>query len=271
MTTETTTHAATTPQAFEPKPPATVRGVVTSPAFQMAVAKALPSHLGAERFLRVAMTAINRNPALADTTPASFCGCILTAAQMGLEPDGRLAHLIPYKNTCTLILDYKGKVELAMRTGLIANIHAAVVHEGDIFSYSMGEIKDHVPHFVRRDKDKPADAGKVWAAYAVVKFKDGTSKAEVLSVEEVEAVRKRSRAGSSGPWVTDWNEMAKKTAFHRCSKWIPTSPEYRDAMDRDFDTIEQDEARDITGEVSASVAGVMAGHRISEGADFPEA
>jgi recombination protein RecT len=263
MTTETTA----APAAITPKPPATVRAVLASQTFESAIAKALPSHITPERFLRVAMTAINKTPALQDCTPASFALSILTAAQMGLEPDGRLAHLIPYGNTCTLILDYKGKVELAMRTGNVANIHAAVLYEGDIFEYDMGEVKRHVPWFIRRDADKPAKAGEVWGAYAVVRFKDGTSKAEVLSRDEVEAVRTRSRAGKSGPWVTDWNEMAKKTAFHRCSKWIPTSPEFRDAMDRDGDSFDPPE-RDITADVQAS--NVLRDFRLSEGSDVPE-
>lgn len=263
MTTENTTPAVGTA-----KPPATVRAVLASDTFARAVARALPSHMTHDRFMRVAMTAINKTPALQDTTPASFCLAILTAAQMGLEPDGRLAHLIPYGNTCTLILDYKGKVELAMRTGTIANIHAAVIHEGDLFSFDMGEVRQHVPWFIRRDAAKPEKEGEVYAAFARVLFKDGTSKAEVLSRDEIEAIRKRSRAGNSGPWVTDWNEMAKKTAFHRCSKWIPTSPEFRDAMDRDEDSFVPQE-KDITASVEAS--DVLRDFRLSEGTDQPEA
>lgn len=268
MTNETTTPAATTPQAIQPKPPATVRAILESGAFERAISRALPSHMTAARFVRIAETATRKTPNLVDCTPASFALSILTAAQMGLEPDGRQAHLIPYGKVCTLILDYKGKVELAMRTGKISTIHADVIHDGDIFEFSTGEIKSHVPWFIRRDADKPAKAGEVWGVFAVVKFKDGTSKAEVLSRDEVEAIRKRSRAGNSGPWVTDWNEMAKKTAFHRCSKWIPISPEFRDAMDRDGDSYEPPE-RDITASVEAS--DVLRDFRLGEGTDVPEA
>ncbi len=56
-----------------------------------------------------------------------------------------------------------------------------------------------------------------------------------MSKDEVEAIRKRSRSGSSGPWVTDWNEMAKKTVFRRHSKWLPLSPDLRDAIEKDED------------------------------------
>ena len=54
-----------------------------------------------------------------------------------------------------------------------------------------------------------------------------------MSVDEIEAIRRRSKAGNSGPWVTDWNEMAKKTVFRRLTKWLPLSPEFRDAVEAD--------------------------------------
>ena len=58
-----------------------------------------------------------------------------------------------------------------------------------------------------------------------------------MTTAEIESVRKRSRSGESGPWKTDWSEMAKKTVFRRCSKWLPMSPELADALDRDDDKI----------------------------------
>jgi recombination protein RecT len=66
---------------------------------------------------------------------------------------------------------------------------------------------------------------------------DGVTKCEVMSRDEVESIRKRSKAGGSGPWVSDWCEMAKKTAFRRASKWLPLSPEINDAFDKDQDRI----------------------------------
>jgi recombination protein RecT len=66
---------------------------------------------------------------------------------------------------------------------------------------------------------------------------DGVTKSEVMSKDEVESIRKRSKAGGSGPWVTDWCEMAKKTAFRRCSKWLPLSPDINEAFERDDDRI----------------------------------
>ena len=227
-----------------------LRNEIESPAFRDAVAKVLPKILPPERFVRVACTAMTRTPKLRECDRASFFSAMLSLAQTGLEPDGRRAHLIPFENRkrgvveCQLIIDYKGLAELAMRSGLLSYLHADVVRDGDLFDYSLGEIRQHVPHFLRRDANKPEKAGDVFAAYALAKFKDGSAKAEVMSADDVEAIRRRSRAGQSGPWVTDWNEMAKKTAFRRLSKWLPLSPEYRDALDADAD--EPDALRGVT-------------------------
>ena len=209
----------------------TIRDRLNSDDFKDAVAKALPKHLTPDRFLRVAITALTKTPKLAQCDQASFFGALLTLSQYGIEPDGRNAHLIPYGTTCQLILDYKGIVELVMRTGKVSKLHADVVCENDDFEYDLGQI-------VRHKIDLRKDRGEVFAAYATCQFKDGATSAAVMSKQEIDAVRNRSRAGKSGPWVTDYNEMAKKTAFRRLSKWLPLSAEVRDLMAKDDDIID---------------------------------
>jgi len=217
--------------------PKTLKSLLMTESVKEQIATALPSHMTADRMVRAAMTAMLRTPKLAQCDQTSFMQCMLTLSQLGLEPDGRTAHLIPFENRkegrvdCQLIVDYKGLVELVQRSGKVSTIHADVVCENDDFEYDMGEIKRH-----RVDLRKPR--GKVYAVYTRIVMKDNTCKCEVMSREEVDAVRGRSRAGQSGPWVTDWNEMAKKTVFRRASKWLSLSPELRDAVQVDDDQFE---------------------------------
>ena len=214
----------------------TIKDRLQGDDFKEAVAKALPKHLTPDRFLRVAVTALTKTPKLAQCDQASFFGALLTLSQYGLEPDGRCAHLIPYGTTCQLILDYKGIVELVMRTGLVSKLHADIVCEHDQFEYDRGEITSH-----KIDLRQPR--GEMFAAYATCQFKDGAKSAAVMSKDEIDAIRNRSRAGKSGPWVTDYNEMAKKTAFRRLSKWLPLSSEVRDLMAKDDDVIDVETTR----------------------------
>lgn len=210
----------------------TIRDLVSGDAFKDQVAMALPRHLTPERFIRVALTALNRTPALMQCTQQSLFQCLLDLSALGLEPDGRRAHLIPFNNRksgsviCTLIVDYKGLAELVLRSGDVTYIHSDVVCENDEFSYNMGQIEKHAINF-REPR------GEVYAAYAIAKMKSGDTSTCVMSKEDVESIRKRSKAGSFGPWITDWNEMAKKTAFRRLSKWLPLSPEIREQIEAD--------------------------------------
>lgn len=229
MTTENT-QVAKAADAQLAKAPTTVRGWIESADFQAQIAKALPRHLTPDRMIRVALTALTRTPKIADCTPASVCKCLLDLSSAGLEPDGRRAHLIPYGKECTVIFDYKGLAELAMRSGQVSNIHADVVCENDKFEADTGRVSHKV--------DYKNPRGKVYAAYCLIRFKDGSEKAEVMSMDEIEAIRKRCRAGNSGPWVTDFNEMAKKTAARRTFKWVPLSPEIRDVVEKDADVID---------------------------------
>jgi len=211
----------------------TLKQTLTSEAMREQFAKALPSHLSPERFIRIALTALTRTPKLADCTQASLMRCLLDLSALGLEPDGRLAHLIPYGKDCTLIIDYKGLVDLARRSGV--TIRAEVVCEHDQFDWVNGVVTHRV------DWRKPR--GEVQAVYAEGSMKDGEIQTATMTRDEVDAIRKRSKSGGNGPWVTDWAEMAKKTAVRRLAKMLPLSPEFRDALDKDDDKLAE---RDVT-------------------------
>jgi recombination protein RecT len=107
--------------------PRDIKSIIASPAMQQQFAAALPKHLSPERFGRIAITALSRTPKLRECTQESVFKCLLDLSAMGLEPDARHAHLIPYGKECTLVIDYKGLVALVRRSGEVAKIHADVV------------------------------------------------------------------------------------------------------------------------------------------------
>lgn len=245
--------STTSAVAVQDKKPFTIRDEVAGAAFKNAIAQVLPKHLTPDRMARVAIMAMTKTPKLSQCDRASFFSAMMTLSQLGLEPDGRRAHLIPYGTTCQLVIDYKGLVELAMRSGMVSSIHADVVCQNDKFSYKNGVI-EHEPN-LREDR------GDVFAVYAIARFKDGEPKAEAMTLKEVDAIRKRSKSGNSGPWVTDWNEMAKKTVFRRLSKWLPLSPEFRDALDDDIEADHGFTIEDGTESIATQVASQPAPRR----------
>jgi recombination protein RecT len=249
------------------KRPGTVKDILRGAEFKAALREVLPTIMRPDRFVRIALTTMMRIPELAECSRPSLFRCLLDLSSYGLEPDGRRAHLIPFKNNkycqcghlmdehkgqqcskcdcsqrktlveCTLIVDYKGLAELVRRSGDVSYIHADVVYENDEWSYAYG-TEAHLRHKPNA-KDR---GGEKVAAYSYVRLKDGSEDFIVMNMAEVEKIRKRSKAADSGPWKTDFDEMAKKTAFRRHSKWLPLSPDVRDAVER-----EDTEAVDATG------------------------
>lgn len=220
------------------------------------IAKALPSVMTPERFTRIVTSAISTTPQLAQTTPQSFLGAMMTAAQLGLEPNTPLgqAYLLPYKNhgrlECQFQLGYKGLIDLAYRSGQVTIIQAHEVRENDEFSYSFG-LEPTLHHVPAR-----SDRGQVVCYYAMFRTNDGGFGFEVMSREDVEAhARKYSKSygGSFSPWSTNFDEMAKKTVLKKCLKYAPLKSDFVRAVAID-ETIKTELAADMTEVAPVDVA-----------------
>lgn len=201
----------------------------------------MPKHMSSERMYQLAVSTVNQTPQLAECDVASLLSCVMKCSALGLEPSavdglGR-AYILPYRNkgkmTATLIVGYKGMLDLARRSGEIKDISARAVYEGDEFEYEFGldEKLRHKPASRQHDKDE-----KPTHVYMVAHFKDGGHYVDVMTLDEVEAVRKRSKAANNGPWVTDYEAMAKKTVIRRAFPYLPVSVEAQTAAAADETT-----------------------------------
>lgn len=190
---------------------------------------ALPDHIDVDKFTRVAMTAIQTNPQLQNADRRSLFGACVRLAQDGLLPDGREAALVMFKDKAQAMPMIAGILKKVRQSGEVSKINAFVVHENDHFkvSYGFDEDVEHIPPGL----DKPR--GKPIGAYATAVLKDGSRLLEVMSFEEIEAVRKVSRAANNGPWVSWWGEMARKTVMRRLSKRLPMSTDVEELVRRD--------------------------------------
>lgn len=212
-------------KSVEGKPRKTMQQYIK--AMEGEIAKALPSVITPERFTRMVLSAISTNPKLGDCTPQSFLGAMMTAAQLGVEPNTALgqAYIIPYRNKgvmeASFQLGYKGLIDLAYRSGDVSIIQAQTVYENDTFDYELGldpKLK-HIPAV--------KDRGNATHYYAVFKTKDGGYGFEVMSMADVlEHAKRYSKSYGSGPWQTNFDEMAKKTVLKRCLKYAPLKSEF---------------------------------------------
>jgi recombination protein RecT len=205
------------------------------------IAAVLPKHVTADRLLKVALSATSRTPELLACTPQSMLLAVMQSAELGLEVGGLLgdAYFVKFKDTCQLIIGYRGMIKLARQSGDLKSLEAHVVRDNDVFELEFG-LDTKLIH-------KPAMAGelgKVVAAYAVARFKDGGHQVDVMTLAEIEAIRTRSKSGESGPWATDYAEMAKKTVVRRLCKYLPLSPELQKALEHEA-AVEQNVASPV--------------------------
>lgn len=212
------------------------------------LAVALPSTMNAERVGRVLLTEARTNVKLAEAimaNPTSFLGAVLKSAALGIEIGNGLGHgyLIPFdkrekrgnqwvtvSTEIQLIIGYRGMIDLARRSGQIESLYAVEAYKGEPFEVTLG-LDNTIKHSRVFDVSVSMVPENVIAVYAVAKLKGGEVQFDVMTKAQVEAIRGRSKASTSGPWVSDWVEMAKKTVLRRLFKMLPVSIEMKTKQD----------------------------------------
>lgn len=198
------------------------------------LAAVAPKHLTPERLVKIALSATSRNPDLLACSPASILRAVMQGAEMGLEVGGMTGecYLVPFRNKhtkqleATAIPGYRGLIKLARNSGQITTFEAHVVYEHDVFELEYGLN----PRLVHKPNLRVADRGKVTCAWAMAAFKDGGYQVDVMTIGELNAIKNRSQAAESGPWVTDEPEMQRKTVVKRLAKYCPLSAEMAKAL-----------------------------------------
>lgn len=230
----------------ESKQKPTIQQWITS--MKPEIEKALPSIITVERFSRMAVTAIRMNPKLSNCTPISFMAALMQAAQLGLEPNTPLgqAFLIPYYNNknkvfeCQFQIGYKGIIELAHRSREFTEIYSEVVYENDEFEYELGLDRK------LRHKPTTGERGNPVKFYSVYKLVNGGFGFAVMTYDDVKAHANRySKSVNNGPWITSFEEMAKKTTLKQVLKYAPIKTEFVRELSQD-ETIKTELSSDMT-------------------------
>lgn len=234
----TTTDHDTTSKAIA-KVDNSLLGLLSSPDVQAQINKVATKHLTAEKLMRLVTGEVKKTPALAKCSVASVMRCVMEAARLGLQPGGALGqfYIVPYGAEATPIVGYRGLITLARRSGKIRRLEAHVVYEADKFRVRFGTDPGltHIPSM-------KAERGDIVAAYMVVQMEGESIQVEVMTREDIIAIRDRSRASKNGPWVTDFAEMCRKTVVRRGCKYLPMDTEesapLQRAMELDADDFE---------------------------------
>lgn len=250
--------------------------------------------LNLDTFKTNIITELKRNPKLAECSPASIKDCIYQTARLNLFPGGGfgLVSYVPFGNTCTFILGYKGMVEIAYRSGIIMSAHLVFKNDtngmGIIYEEGTEGRFSHIP----APLDQPQ--GPLIGVYSKAHFiKDNIT---VYLPVRLETLNKARDASKSYQWANDpknkskgggkedsmWHkylfEMYKKTAIRRHfselpkfgSDSMPILPDDEDSMIIDETGVVQSsvveniapERDPYVDEVNAHIQDILEGERV---------
>lgn len=230
------------PVATAARPPKTLAEITTLPrerqfpamleSFKREIALALPQHLTPDRMARLALTAFNQSPALANCEPRSVFAAVLLSAQLGLEigVDGQ-AYVIPYAGQAQFVPGWKGYVELINRAGR-ASVWTGAVFEGDKFDYALGDSP-----FVKHQPMGETDETEKNLLYAYAIGRVHGAEWPVIEVwPKARILRHRNKFNKVGKkhysMANDTNFIAyaRKVPLMQVMKYMPKSVELRAAM-----------------------------------------
>jgi recombination protein RecT len=188
----------------------------------------LPAHIEPAAFIRVAQTAIQNNPELQECTTRSLVASCTRLAEIGLQADGVEAALVVY-NVKVKTRDGErwekqakpmpmvaGIRDLVRRSGMVREWKVRLVYSQDHFRHIDGDVEtlEHIPEYVDEDR--------IVKVYSIAYDNDGrVMSRHVMRIDAVDKIRRRSRSADKGPWVTDYEEMVKKTCLRQHSKALP--------------------------------------------------
>ncbi len=152
-----------------------------------------------------------------------------------INPNLGFAAIVPYKNTAQFQLQYKGLVQLAMRSGQYKTINVSEVYEGEI---------KNVNRFTGDYEFGERTSDMVVGYMAYFKLVNGFEKYSYMTVDEIKehaARYSKTYQRGDGVWKDNFDAMAKKTVLKLLlSKFGILSIEMQRAQTFDQSSIKSD-------------------------------
>lgn len=201
-------------------------------------------YLTSEELVRSAIASALKTPKLYDCTKISWAIAMMQAAVIGLKIGQPFNHacFVPFKDSknnctnCTFMPMYQGLIYLAMDSGIVTYVDARTVYKDDEFDFEYG-TNPFIKHRVELNGKARSD-NDIKCFYSVIKTKGSdTPLIRVMTKDEVDAIRARSKSASSGysPWNSDYPDMGQKTVYKKNQKYAPIAQTRRLTTALQFD------------------------------------
>jgi phage RecT family recombinase len=195
----------------------------------------IPRGIDREQFLLAVTAEANRMPE--NTDASTICAAAFNCAVMGLIPAPAIGHafFVPFKNSSrnyihevSLIVGYKGYLELGYRSGFLAGVTIDVIYEGEKaerWNDATGPQMRHELDWDRGEGNPKKDFERVKAAYCIYHTTAGYRDIVVVGKTELDKLKRKYDRGNMSIWGEHPIAMSKKTAIRRASKLWKQSKE----------------------------------------------
>jgi recombination protein RecT len=183
------------------------------------------SSMTASKFKQIVISELKRSPKLQEVflkNPASLFASILHCAEIGLNPSQMIGefYFIPFKDTITAVLGYKGLLTLLMRSDKVKKIWCEIVYEGDDFEYELG-LEPKLVHAPNHSSIRKSSTVKY--IYACAKINDEVI-FKVMAKQEIQQIANMAKY-KNDLYFNDAKDpeqwMAKKTVLKQLAKLMP--------------------------------------------------
>jgi recombination protein RecT len=194
-------------------------------AFEKSGELRIPKDYSPENALKGAMLVLNElktkdgSNALQYCSKTSVAQALLKMVVEGLSVLKKQGYFIPYDKELTWIRSYQGSIALAKRVAEVKEVNAVVVYQNDLFEYGI-DVKTGRQVIYKHDQKLGNIANdKIIAAYAIVIYKDSSTDATIMSMDEIRTAWNQGVPKGNSPAHKNFTqEMAKKTVINRACK-----------------------------------------------------
>jgi len=205
-------------------PVAVVCRAIATPDMQAKFKAVLPADVSLDRFTRVTLTAIQKNPSILECDRTSLYNACIDAAGRGLMPDGKEGAIVSFRQRegaprAQFMPMPEGVIKELAKAGVKA--HAVSVYANDrtrIWNDDDGQHFEHEPVVFGNRGDRIG-------AVAWAKDAEGRTFVEAMNMDDLARVAQTSRSKDRngnivGPWAQWPERMEQKSVLHRLRKRI---------------------------------------------------
>lgn len=213
---------------------AVIKNYMRSNVVRSGFAEILGNH-GASAYIASVVIAVGASEQLQKCSPKSIAVSALRAAALRLSVDPSLgkAYLMPFKDTATLVVGYKGLIELATRTGKYRYINIGPVYEGEVVE------EDRISGLHKLSGHRTGN--KIIGYIAAFEMLNGYAKTLYMMLEEIHAHARRYSKSYDHPnslWKKNPEVMERKTPLRiLLQTWGYLDPTDALAMQSDEDGV----------------------------------